>query len=147
MFERLQPQSNNSEIALVIAKHIAALIVTVVAYVAIAMLVHALGLTPFAYQDNQYRYTQTLVPEGPGFLMIPAIAAFFGWLTRRPWSVALAMILPLPFAMAREMSLNSTSHNLFPFEIIGWAIPFGIAFVAAWLGRWIRTATLSVDLG
>src|SRR5512140_3738786 len=100
MFERLQPQPTNFDSALVLAKQVAALLATVAGYLTIAGLVHAIARTPATSGDAQYRYTTMLMPPPPALFMVPMVAAFFGWLTRRPWSVAIGMIVPLPFEMS-----------------------------------------------
>lgn len=71
------------------------------------------------------------------------ISMLLGLVTKTTWPVALGMIFPLPIACSVEVSQDSTSHNLIPFEILlTWLPGFVLAFGAAFCGDWLRRRRL-----
>jgi len=66
---------------------------------------------------------------------------------RRVWSVAVGMVLPWPIACAIEVTLDPTSHNLLPFDVISWVAYFGFALMGAFVGWTIVTRPKAVDPG
>lgn len=104
--------------------------------VALASLWHLFGAA--SPKEADYVYTQYFTScLGLGFA-----AAYFGlgfvlgWIVQRVAVVALGMILPLPIAFLIEVTLDRTSHNLIPFEILlVWLPAFSLALLGAYLGR------------
>ncbi len=65
-----------------------------------------------------------------------ALSIVLGWILRRVGAVALGMMLPLPIAFGIEVSLDQTSHNLIPFEmLLVWLPAFSLALLGAYLGK------------
>jgi hypothetical protein len=60
-------------------------------------------------------------------------------LVQRALLIALGMILPLPITFFIEVSLDPTSHNLIPFEILLYWLPaFNLALAGAYIGGIIK---------
>ena len=60
-------------------------------------------------------------------------------LVQRALLIALGMILPLPITFFIEVSLDPTSHNLIPFEILVYWLPaFNLALAGAYIGSTIK---------
>jgi hypothetical protein len=102
-----------------------------------------MGLAPkssgAAYELTRYF---TLI-TWPFILAYTILALLLGGLTRKTWPVALGMIFTLPIACTVEVSRDSTSHNLIPFEmILTWLPGFLLALGAAYCGRWLRRRML-----
>src|SRR5262245_25690491 len=92
-------------------------------------------------REAGYPYTQWVTGcVGIGFAVAFIVAMFcLGWQFGRAWAIGLANITPLAVAMVLEMMQDSTSHNLFPFEIVLMWIPaFLVSFGIAQLGSWTR---------
>jgi hypothetical protein len=52
-----------------------------------------------------------------------------------PWVVGVAMMLPFPVATFYEITLDRTSHNMLPFEIIVWVPLVALPTIGALVGR------------
>ena len=104
----------------------------------LAALWNVLGWAPRTLAG--YELTQSLAPATWGFAAAYAvIAGLLGWITRRPWPVALGMILIRPIACSVEIAQDPTSHNLIPFEILMFWLPLLLlAFACASVGRVFR---------
>jgi hypothetical protein len=104
---------------------------------------HTMGLAPkssgAAYELTRYF---TLI-TWPFILAYTILALLLGGLTRKTWPVALGMIFTLPIACTVEVSRDSTSHNLIPFEmILTWLPGFLLALGAAYCGGWLSRRML-----
>jgi hypothetical protein len=55
-----------------------------------------------------------------------------------PWIVGVGMMLPFPAATLYEITLDRTSHNLLPFELIVWVPAVTLPTIAAFAGAWRR---------
>jgi hypothetical protein len=84
--------------------------------------------------------TECIHPVFIGFFILSGIALSF--LKANSFLIALGMILPFPLGFIVEVIVDPTSHNLFPFEVIGGWIPgFIIALIAIRLGKFIQNVT------
>ena len=73
-----------------------------------------------------------------------AAAAVLGYVTRaHAVVIGAAMILVFPVITAWEISIYPTSHNLFPFELVIFAIWSAPLMFGAWLGRRLKQAMTS----
>jgi hypothetical protein len=90
-----------------------------------------------------YELTHYFTPISWPFVITYAIVSLvLGAVTKTTWPVALGMIFTLPIACSVEVAQDSTSHNLFPFEILlTWLPGFVLAFGAAYCGRWLYGRT------
>lgn len=97
---------------------------------ALAMVSHLVGIA-FGFSEPGYPYTGAITAYYVPVFVIggPAAAVYVARLSRRSWPFALGMIVPLAVALVVEISLDSTSHNLFPFEIV---FVWGPAFLLSW---------------
>lgn len=68
-------------------------------------------------------------------LLFILVAAVLGWFLKSTRDIATGMMLPLPISAVIEILIDSTSHNLIPFEIVLYWLPaFGLAWAGAFLG-------------
>ncbi len=105
---------------------------------AMAAALHALGwVSPAAEQGYPLtNYLQTCVSPGSAIVYC-ALAVILGCMLRKPWPVAVGMMLPWPIACAIELTRDPTSHNLLPFEaIIAWVPALSLALMGTYGGRW-----------
>jgi hypothetical protein len=133
------PPTNNRAEARLLVSSLIILISASAVYLLLALAWHFLGL-PSRPQGKGYQYTEVLLPSLTWVAVVfTCIAGGLGWLTGRKWPVAFGLLLPIPIALWLEMKQDSTSHNLFPFEIVfGWIPLFILALVAAAVGRRLR---------
>ena len=91
-----------------------------------------------------YELTHYFTPITWPFLIAYTILSLvLGWVTKTTWPVAVGMIFTLPIACSVELSQDSTSHNLIPFEIfLTWLPGFVLAFGGAFCGRGLRRRML-----
>jgi hypothetical protein len=91
-----------------------------------------------------YELTRYFTPISWPFVIAHTIISLgLGWVTKTTWPVGLGMIFTLPIACSVELSQDSTSHNLIPFEILlTWLPGFVLAFGGAFCGRWLRRRRL-----
>jgi hypothetical protein len=110
-----------------------------VASTLLAVVWNTLGFAS-APSDVGYELTHYFTPISWPFVFAYAIISMLlGFVTKTTWPVALGMIFTLPIACSVEVSQDSTSHNLIPFEVLfTWLPGFVIAFGAASCGRWFR---------
>jgi hypothetical protein len=104
---------------------------------------NTLGFAPMPSQVG-YELTHYFSPiTWPFVIAYTIISLLLGWITNTKWPVALGMIFTLPIACSVELSRDSTSHNLIPFEILlTWLPGFVLAFGGAYCGHWLRRRTL-----
>lgn len=113
------------------------------AIVALAIFWHLFGWVP-PPKHNGYPVTNFFADcAGPGFVLAYLLAAFgLGWARLRAWGVGIGMMLPMPFGMIVEVSMDPTNHNLFPFEVVMiWLPMFAAALGAAALGARVYRRT------
>jgi peptidoglycan/LPS O-acetylase OafA/YrhL len=91
----------------------------IVLCVALAMACHVLGIG-LGFSEQAYPYTGAITSHYVPVFMLggPAAAVYAARHSRRSWPFALGLIVPLAVALAIEVSLDPTSHNLFPFEVV-----------------------------
>ncbi len=78
------------------------------------------------------------------FIALAIVGLIAGLVAGAPWWVlGLVSVAALPVCMVAELLTDSTSHNLFPFELVTYVVFSIPALVAAGLGRAARRVVIS----
>jgi len=101
---------------------------------------HVVGFADEPSQEGYFLTSFFLRCVSWPFMAVYALLGVgMGLITAGERFVALGMMLPLPMSLLVEVVLDSTSHNLLPFEIILYWLPaFGVAWLGAYGGRRLR---------
>lgn len=109
--------------------------------ISLTVLWHSLGLAADQSAAGQVlsRYLTSCVSWGFGVAYL-AGSVVLGWWFARKAPVALGMMAPLALALAVELTIDRTSHILFPLEIVlFWGPAFMLAYFGAAIGTAVRT--------
>jgi hypothetical protein len=108
--------------------------------VGLMVLLRVVGLMPPPEQDSYFLSRHASDNVGGLLLLLYFLASgVLGIVLKRPVEIAIGMMAPLPLAFLVEVLLDSTSHNLFPFEILLYWLPaFGLAFMGSLIGSRVR---------
>jgi hypothetical protein len=112
---------------------VVAIVAGAIGTIALATVWHWAGLVTRP-SEHSYRLSQYFMNcvSWPFIFAYAAVALVIGRLARTEWPVAIGMVLPLPIALVVEIIRDSTSHNLFPFEIgLYWVPALAIAYLGA----------------
>jgi hypothetical protein len=124
-----------------VAASVLAAAATMVAGVGLAGLWHAAGQASLPTQQAGYPYTEFLTEcvSVPFIVLVVVLTAALGWLFDRRVAIGVGAMLPFPIATSLEISRDSTTHNLLPFEaVIAWIPTFLVAFLGATFGMWVH---------
>ena len=108
--------------------------------VGLVVLLRVMGLILPPEQDSYFLSRHASDNVGVLVLLSYFLASgVLGVILKRPVDIAIGMMAPLPLAFLVEVGLDSTSHNLFPFEaLLYWLPAFGLAFLGRLIGSRVR---------
>lgn len=114
--------------------------VGLISTIGVLTLLHLVG--HFSRPEHDSYFLSRLFTDNVGVLLVLSYflaSSVLGLFLKRPVDIALGMMAPLPLAVLIEVLLDSTSHNLLPFEaLLYWLPAFGLAFLGSLVGARIR---------
>ena len=103
----------------------------------VASCLHLMGFSPA--ESAEYLYSNFLFHSGVLYgLAYFAVSIILGFFFRNAWAIATGMVLPMPVALVLEVSANSSTHNLLPFEVLFFWLPaFFLAILGSRVGNFL----------